>query len=1145
MYLKTLTLTGFKSFADRTRLYLESGVNVVVGPNGTGKSNLVDAVAWVLGTQATSALRTQKMDDVIFSGTATRPPLGRTEVSLTIDNDSGALPLDLPEVTITRRLYRDGTSEYEINGAQCRLLDVQELLSDGGVGRHQHVIVGQGRIGAILTARPDEHRSVVEEAAGVTKHRRRRDRALRRLEQTDVDVSRLQDILGEQQRRMRPLRRQARAAERHGTLKSEVRALRLYLGGRDLLAVRDRRAAAGAQQERLAAERADSERELAELVASLGELEAEAGTVGRALERDTVAAARLETTAERFQRVALVARERRMAMESRLEGAGERRDDLSEEERDLVAAVAAAEAEEARARVAAESLEARLRSLEDEQRSLAEQAELPAEGVVATLRGDLRALEAAGARDATESSALSERLRVVTAHLEEEARQAEQIVEEQRLTDSRVGVAQQEYQAAEKRRVDDQRALEAAEAAAAAARLDHAAAQAWVEALEAVVAGLAEPEVRDRVAGAAGVVATVAAGLAVPAELAGAVDAALGPWSGAFVAADPETLGAVVADLKSGGDGGVPLVRAVDAATPAREVAGQWGGEALIDLLGADAAPQLAAALLGDVVVVEGWAMAWQIAQRHPEVRVVTPEGDLVTSFGVRAGVPDGAGPIALEDARARLEESETGVARAESLLAQARRAFDAARREERVALEGLESLEALLAGSTEALAMIERAAADGEAERARLEERRAALQAAAGERAERIADLRRRLGEFEGEEAERHRAWEQLQQRRDEVARRRDETRRAHQEAAAGLAAAAERRRIGAQRLEAVRTELVDLADRPGDPAEAERLSAVEAAARTGLDLVRGHIEALRERQRAQRAEAGDAGERLDAARRRRRQLEEAVFANREQAGELKVEIAELTVREEAVAERLRRDADATEDEALAAPQPDEPEGTTYEEHLASLESLLRRLGPINPLAAAEYQELAERAEFLEGQLADLEESRAELRKVINALDEQIGTLFNEALADIDAAYRENFALLFPGGKGQLRLTDPGDPLGSGVELEAQPLGKKISQLSLLSGGERSLAALAFLFAVFRARPSPFYILDEVEAALDDANLHRFLRLVDTLRGAAQLTVITHQQQTMEAADILYGVTMEPGGSSQVLAKRLTPATV
>jgi chromosome segregation protein len=330
------------------------------------------------------------------------------------------------------------------------------------------------------------------------------------------------------------------------------------------------------------------------------------------------------------------------------------------------------------------------------------------------------------------------------------------------------------------------------------------------------------------------------------------------------------------------------------------------------------------------------------------------------------------------------------------------------------------------------------------------------------------------------------------------------------------------------------------DLTSDRVEPGEVERLTGIEASARRGLETARRHLEVLHERQREWRARAEDEGRRFHEAQARRETLDSTVFADRERLSAVAVEAAELRVREETVAEGLRRDVDAPEEEALAAPRPEVPAGTEPEAHLASLEAEVRRLGPVNPLAAAEYRELAERAAFLEGQLADLEGSRRELRKVIAALDEEIARLFRGAFEDIGRRFEENVAVLFPGGRGRLLLTDADDPLTSGVDIHVQPMGKRISRMSMLSGGERSLAALAFLFAVFRARPSPFYVLDEVEAALDDTNLHRFLRLVGSLRDSSQLVIITHQQQTMESADVLYGVTMEPGESSRVLAKRL-----
>ncbi|NIA25855.1 MAG: chromosome segregation protein SMC [Gammaproteobacteria bacterium] len=1137
MYVKSLRLVGFKSFADRTRLEFEPGVTVVVGPNGSGKSNLVDAIAWVMGTQSTRSLRTQRMDDVIFAGTTTRPAFGRAEVTLVLDNSARTIPLDLDEISITRRLYRDGASDYQINGVDCRLLDIQELLSDGGVGRHQHLIVGQGRIDDLLNAKPEDHRAVIEEAAGILKHRLRKERSVRRLERTDADVLRLQDILRELKRQIRPLERQAKSADRHAVLRREVRELRLFFGGEAMRAVHGRLAELeGAEtQWRAKLEAAQSER--AELESRLPELISRAGAAGHALEADTAAAARLETTVERLRRIAQVAHERRRSAQARLEGAGERRRDLEAEAAELGADLAGSGATVIVARRDAERAEQVFRDLEDEARSLAEQGALPVEGVLAVVRGDLRSLEAAVDRDEREARDLGRRLDVLTARVAEESAEIDELQDAIRDADQATGPAQEAYERSRHERERLQQQWERAEEQAGRAQLMLAGAEARSEAM---AEAMADSVARERVLARTGMSGSLTALLAVPPDWVSAVDAALGPWAGGIVARSRRDIEEAAVDLKADGLGGIPMVTAGThaPASPARDVGARWGIEALVDLLGPGADQDLAGQLLGDVVVVEGWATAWEIVAHHPHVRAVTPEGDLVDANGMRIAQPDGATPAMLETALAALEDAEIGAARAESLLTSTKRAFDGARRVERDALEVLEALEAKLGGMTEALRMSDRARTAAENEIERLEERRSLVVEAAGDREARIERLRARLADLEGEEAERERAWEQMAQRRREVELRREQANHARQEAAAALGAILERRRMLEDRLRVVTGELQSAVVRPVDPAHVMRLQVIEDQSAKALEVVRAHLATLRERQRALRREAGEAGARLETARARLEEVRNVLETARQEISAIAVETAELRVREESVAEGLRRDADASVEEALDMPRPDIDED--LESLLASHEAELRRLGPVNPLAAQEYRELQERYDFLAAQLDDLASSRAELRKVISALDDRIVEEFTAAFQEVARYYEEYFGVLFPGGKGRLRLVDGSDPLTSGVEVEAMPLGKKVSRLSLLSGGERSLAALAFLFSVFRARPGPFYILDEVEAALDDANLRRFLRLVDRFRERAQLLIVTHQQQTMEVADILYGVTLERGGSSQVLSRRI-----
>jgi chromosome segregation protein len=1141
VYLKSLKLVGFKSFADRTRLEFRSGVTVIVGPNGSGKSNLVDALSWVLGTQSPKTLRTGKMEDVVFAGTATRPALNRAEAVLVIDNAERKLPLDLDEVAIARRLYRDGSSDYEINGVNCRLLDIQELLSDSGVGRHQHVIIGQGQIDSVLNASPEDHRAVIEEAAGILKHRRRKEKAERRLERTDEDVLRLQDLLGEIERQLRPLRRQARAAASYDGLRNEVRTLRLYLSGAALRDIDDQMVQATGEHATLRDDVARGDNDVIVVGEQVADLSARAATLGGEVERDTAAAALLETTAERLRRIASVAHERSRAVTGRHHATVQRKADLEAELTAIRDELDNLEPGAADASLEAESREVRFRRLEDEERVITTQNALSAEGAVAAVRGELSVLEAAGIRDERELEAISHRLDVVDGQLRAESNEISGLNEEVRSIDEKVVKLQAVFDQASRHRSTDQEAWGKAEEGLIDARLAVAAAGARVEAVTAALSGRYDREARRSVEGSAGSRGSLISLLDVPAGLEPAVDAALGRWADAVAFDGLESLQSAVETVKAAGGGGVPVVAPAHAdSTPARSVAAGAGVEALVDRMGPRSDRALANHLMGDVLLVEGWTAAWTIISRHPELRAVTPEGDLVSSNGVQIASPDGAGPAMLESAEVDLETAETNLSRAVSIHTAAKRDFEKSRDHERLALEELESAETGLSGRTEAMARLQKSVDVLDGERSRLAQRRSSIVEGVSDRDRQVAELQRRLQSLEGEEAERIRVWEELEARRAQIAVDKESARSEWQESATALQSIVERRRLLEERLTRIESDMDVVEGGPSSTANAATLDRIEAYARRGVDVLQVRLNEVRERQAGLRASHAATVSDLEQARAHHETLRDDIGASRERLGELQVLLTELRLRREGVVEGIRRDADADVELALEAERPDLPEDADLEGLLDERMAQLRRLGPINPLAAVEFAELDERHTFLTDQLADVESSRAELRKVIRALDEEIELRFQAAFQEVAEAYQRYFTVLFPGGRGRIRLTDAGDP-ESGIMIEAQPLGKKVSQLTLLSGGERSLAALAFLFSVFEARPSPFYVLDEVEAALDDANLRRFLRIVDEFRQRAQLLIVTHQQQTMEAADVLYGVTMEPGGSSQAVRKDMT----
>jgi chromosome segregation protein len=1186
MFLKSLTLKGFKSFAEKTTLEFEPGVAVVVGPNGSGKSNLVDAVAWVLGAQGARALRGGKMDDVIFAGTADRPALGRAEVSLTIDNASQLLPIEFSEVTITRTLFRTGESEYAINGAPCRLLDIQDLLSDSGIGRQQHVIVGQGQLDTVLNARAEDRRAIIEEAAGVLKYRKRKEKAERRLEATEANLLRLTDLLREVRRALRPLERQADAARRHDGLTDALREIRLHLAGRDIDVLTTRLGRRRASRSGLGTNEA-------ELRARLRVLDADVASAEHDLSRpddDDVAdlLMRVESARERARGLQALVAERARGLERELAAAADEGvvetlvADAASVRDELVAVGADHEALQPQldaARAAASRADECRAALDDsggpppDARRAAEQ-EL--EAATDRWREALAQHDALRARiDALTDDLPAVREQLASAHTGLRALEPER----QRAHERRA-IAAEAFRAIEAMvepehgpEGDERREAEAAhEAANAALRSDEAESARWRARAETLAAALDEE--RTAAGGAIvgdlpGVLGPLLDHLDIVPGTEQAVAAALGDRLHALVIDGGPAARTAVERLRDGEVSALLLVADRFTRPGASEMTHPADGRPLLECVRCRRADldALVRSLLARVVLVEaGWHAALDLALDDPDIVAVTRDGD---RFGGptpwRAG-PEGKSavtPSTLADARARADDAEAGAVAARNALGSARRRLDAARdielaarrqrqaeyddarRELAAAESAVRDTETALASANERQSSLELRVAELEPRLLDLPARASEAERAVAEADEQRTQLRRALDvaiASEREAAAAHRAAEaQYDEARGEAERLRHET----EVRAAGVD---ERRSLLTRRLTEIEQRL---AARPDEEAAAQRrraelqdrAAAVHALGDRLRERLRGAgalADRLRKRRERESEAARAAGRRLDALRTERSEAERQLSELREQLNRLELEEAETRMRLEAAVENLRREFECEPEVAIAAPVPEIPDGTTPAGRARELERELRLLGPVNPLALGEYEALSERHEFLEAQLDDVKSSRRELARVIRSIDEEIVVVFEAAFADVAVNFSSLFATLFPGGSGRITLTEPSDPLNTGIEIEARPSGKNVRRLSLLSGGERSLTALAYLFAVFRARPSPFYLLDEVEAALDDVNLHRFLDLLNEFRSEAQLVVVSHQKRTMEAADTLYGVSLPPGGSSRVVSQRM-----
>jgi chromosome segregation protein len=1168
-----LTLRGFKSFASSTTLRFEPGVTAIVGPNGSGKSNVVDAIAWVLGEQGAKSLRGGKMEDVIFAGTAGRPALGRAEVVLTIDNSDGALPIDFTEVTLSRTMFRNGGSEYAINGSPCRLLDIQELLSDSGIGREMHVIVGQGQLDAILSATPEERRGFIEEAAGVLKHRKRKEKALRKLDAMQVNLNRLTDLTAELRRQLKPLGQQADVARRASVIQADLRDARLRLYADDLTTMRGTFEAEVADETALLERRASVETSLAEATGREAELDAALAAQTPQLARAQETWYRLSGLRERLRGTASLANERQrhtaiavdlgtggrdpMAWQAEIDQLRveatevervlrtdrERLEAAEAERQRLEAALAEQEQALASARQAlADHREGRVR-LQGEVTALRTRAQA-AEDEIGRLSVALEAAQARAAAAASEFAALEGEVAGLDAGEVDLDAAHEAAAAALAAAEEAFASLQEEERETERQR------------SAAAARRD-----ALALGLDRKDAAAALLDARDRLPGLLGTVAEL---VQVEAGYEAAVAAALGTAADAVAVRSLADAAAAITLLKEQ-DGGRAGLLVGSASDPVPANAALAGARAALDVITAPTEIRAALArLLAATVVVDDAATAQRLVDDQPELRAVTRDGDLFGNGWAAGG--SHATPSLLE-IRAAHSEAEQELAdlshRAERLRFALGGASEdvAARRDElEAAVAALHESDARLAAVAEKLGQLGAAARATAGESERLARAVEEASEARDRDLQGLSALEERLAAAEAlpadatvDESERNLVAEQVVAARSRelearLAVRTDEERR-H-----ALTVRIEQLEAAAEAERAARERAAELVRRRAR--EAVVAAAVSTAAGKALTALEDSLRAAAaQRESVEQQRTITEGELL-AIRGSIRDLSTELETLTGAVHRDEVARAEQRMRIEALEAKVAEEFGIETDTLLAEYGPDVPvpppadggpdavatpyDRTVQEKRWKSAERALALLGKVNPLALEEFAALEERHKFLSEQLEDLKASRRDLLVVVKEVDERVEQVFREAYEDVAREFETVFSVLFPGGSGRLVRTDPNDWLLTGVDVEARPPGKKVKRLSLLSGGERSLTAIALLVAIFRARPSPFYVLDEVEAALDDRNLLRLVDLLAELKSTSQLIVVTHQKRTMEVADCLYGVSMRGDGLTEVISQRL-----
>jgi chromosome segregation protein len=1232
MYLQSLEIIGFKSFAAKTVLNFHRGVTAVVGPNGCGKSNVLDAIRWVLGEQSAKALRGGEMSDVIFSGTDSRPALGMAEVSMTFAECEKELGTEWNEVRITRRVYRDGKSEYFINKTACRLRDIHQLFMDTGVGRSAYSIMEQGKIDQILSNRPEDRRAIFEEAAGITKFKAQKKEALRKLEYTESNLVRVQDIIKEVKRQIGSLQRQAAKARRYQSIISDLRVFDTHISHKnyrhlsDELETLKNQLNQGEEARQIhEVEIAQQESELSDFRQRLQELEAEAGTIRDGMQtlRNRIFSAenRIATNHERSSEASTLIDRHHLDISQAEEKIRTQQEQIEQTDSLLEQMIESL-------RTHQETLDehtARLSSVREER--IAAEREITTQGVdlsnaearLNSLRGEISA--ATGRRESGETrlhllqneiTSASRSAAEISANLEDLKRRSDAAHLALEHAQAETASAMADHENAQHERQNTEAILNTAgkDAAGLESRLEvlrqlQEQGEGLDEGTQAILKGLDNPGFFQ-----SAIKGTLAQHIQVEERLIPAIEAALGYALQAVIFNDPGVAEAALATLsgkKLGRAAVIPVswISEKGEHAPGSHPPLPFGvfGRASDCVKGDDESSHLARHLLRDVLIVESMEAAFRLRSENSAFAFASLDGGFISHSGIIHGGKSGenTGQSTLQR-KIRIAELETSLseatARIKSLAAAraaASSAMDQATDRLKQAREAMQAAQIETASTDNERRHAERQFADVEAKRASFQREAASIE-------EGLRGSLAHLSELEGRIAEATCSIDSLRAARSESETRIQVVR--EKESCASDALNEIRVRVATERQQqeglhrqrgpmAARiielNELLDARrlDISNYEGRIQSLAAENASLQISVGEWRGELESEEARLSsvlAQRSEVSESAEAIESALRTARQQ----LANlQDQRSRIEVKAAQTEMRKENirthVSQRYQLDLEAFEPDTYALivslrersqRKPETPEGEQHaaegaeaseetvrpaitvpaegegipwdriEELVAELTERIDSMGPVNMDAIQEYDELEQRYIFLEKQNADLVTSKAELLEVISKINHTTKTLFAETFEKIRENFQFMFTELFGGGRANLLLTDDSDPLESGIEIIAKPPGKQLQSVTLLSGGERTMTAVSLLFAIYMVKPSPFCVLDEMDAPLDESNITRFIKILDRFVGQSQFVTITHNKRTISRADLLYGVTMEEHGVSKLVSVKFSGST-